>query len=316
MSTVKTSHSIDDLINDFERLISSIGRWLKKIRPRTNVMNTRLGHLRRELDKVLELAPLEMAKLFEIIIKLNQLNVIFDNEIDFNEEDILRLIEGKYDLTNDDKEKYHDYAFEFLMGVRFFLTTRNSNNVSLSGQGDVTINDNVAIECKNIRSLSNLVKNVDKAKHQIEERVIKNEVKFGFIALDISNIFPMEKVQTFVQNMFEQFAENHTKLKEIQLFDQSVVDSVIDDVNFIKLIQSYVMHEAETSLYSALPLRYSMGNAVFGIIFQVNKCFIVQYKGQYLPIPNRGMTYILNSALPENLHTAIQDCIHKLAVGI
>ncbi|MHC0520547.1 hypothetical protein [Vibrio harveyi] len=315
MSTVKTSHNLVGLIDEFDLLISNLEEWLKKVRPRTNVLNTRFGHLRRDLDSFFELEPLEMAKLSEIIIKLNQLNVIFDNGIKFNEEDILKFIEGKYDLANDDKEKYHDFVFEFLMGVRFVLALRESGRVSLSGQGDVTIANEIAIECKNIRSAKNLVKNVDKAKDQIEKRVTKEEAKFGFIALDISNIFPMEKAQNFVQEMFDTFAENHAKLKTFQRFDQSIIDSVLDDRNFQNLIQSYIMHEAETSLYSALPLRYAMGNSVFGIMFQVNKCFVITYEEQYVPIPTRGMTYLLNPALTDKSYKRVQQFIHGLAVG-
>lgn len=315
MSTVTTSHSIAELISEFDRLISNIKCFLKEIRPRTNVMNTRFGHLRRDLDSILDLEPIEMAKLSEIVIKLNQLNVIFDNDIDFNDDDILKFIEGKYELSQDDQEKYHDFVFEFLIGARFVLSLRDSYKVSLSGQGDVTIGNDIAIECKNIRSLKNLVKNVDKAKEQVEVRVAKDEVKFGFIALDISNIFPMEKVQVFVQDNFDVFAKNHTKLKELQKFDQSVVDSVLEDRNFQKLIQSYIMHEAETSLYSTLSMRYAMGEAVFGIMIQVNKCFVVQYEDLYLPIPTRGMTYILNSGLSEEHSERIKRFIHTLAVG-
>lgn len=315
MSTVKTSHNIDELIIEFDRLISNIEKWLKKIRPRTNVMNTRFGNLRRDLENILELKPVEMAKLLEIVIKHNQLNVIFDNGIDFNDDDILKIIEGKYDLSQDEKEKYHDFVFEFVMGVRFVLAISDSDKVNLSGRGDVTIGNNIAIECKNIRSLKNLVKNVDKAKDQIEKRVAMNEVKFGFVALDISNIFPMEKAQSFVQRIFEVFAQNHARLKDFQRFDQSVIDSVLEDVNFQKLIQSYIMHEAETSLYSALSLRYAMGSCVFGIIFQINQCFVVKYEGLYLPVPTRGMTYILNTDLSGEGYKKVQEYIHGLAVG-
>jgi hypothetical protein len=278
-------------------------------------MNTRIGHIRRDLDKIEELDVLEMAKLSEVVIKLNQLNVIFDNDIDFNQKDILKLVEGKYELSNDDKETYHNFLFEFLMGARFALSSKGSNKVNLAGNGDVIIGDEIAIECKNIRSLNNLVKNVDKAKKQIEDRVSTDAAKFGFIALDISNIFPMEKVQDFVQKVFNDFANNHEKLIEFQRFDQNVVDSVLDDSNFQKLIQSYIIHEAETTLYSALPLRYGMGEKVFGIIFQVNKCFVVEYNAHYQPIPIRGMTYLLNPRLPKNSSEKVTGYIHSLAVG-
>jgi len=315
MSFKNTIHNLDDLICDFDRLIFNLEKILNVIRPSTNIKNTRIGHIRRDLDKIFELDILKMTKLLEIVIKLNQLNIIFDNKIEFNKNDVLRLIEGKYDLSSDDEIKSHDFVFEFLMGARFSLASGDSKKVSLAGQGDVTVGEEIAVECKNIRGLNNLVKNVDKAKKQVETRVAKNEVKYGFIALDISNIFPTEKTQSFIQSVFENFYQNHAKLKVFQRFDQSVIDSVLEDRNFQKLAQSYIMHEADTALYSALPLRYDMGKQVFGIMFQVNRCFFIQYNEQYIPIPTRGMTYLLNSRLPEKSYKIIQDYIHSLAVG-
>ncbi|MCU1736895.1 MULTISPECIES: hypothetical protein [unclassified Pseudomonas] len=259
MSFKKTLHNLEDITSGFDRLIGNLEILLKEIRPRTNVKNTRIGHIRRDLDKIFELDIPEMTKLFEIIIKLNQLNVVFDNKIEFNKEDAIRLVEGKYDLINDDKVQSHDFVFEFLMGARFALANGGSNKVSLSGQGDITVEGEIAVECKNIRSLNNLVKNVDKAKDQIEERATKGEVKFGIIALDISNVYPMEKAQEFIQRIFEGFYRNHAKVKEFQRFDQDIIDSVLEDRNLQNIIQSYIMHEAESALYSALPLRYNMG---------------------------------------------------------
>lgn len=315
MSSINTVHSLDKLISEFDGLILNLEQLVKEIRPRANVKNTRIGHIRRDLAKVFELDVHEMAKLFEIVIKLNQLNVIFDNQIEFNKEDVLKFIEGKYELSSDDKLQSHDFVFEFLMGVRCALASGDSNKVNLAGQGDVTIAEEIAVECKNIRSINNLVKNVDKAKDQVEKRVVKGEVKFGFIALDISNIFPMEKAQKFIQGVFKDFSQNHEKLNNFQRVDQGVVESVLEDKNFQSLIQSYIMHEAETALYSTLPIRYCMGSDVFGIMFQVNKCFVVQYNEQYIPIPTRGMTYLLNSKLSENGYKNVQNYIHSLAVG-
>ena len=213
----------------------------------------------------------------------------------------------------------HDYVFEFITGVRFALANEESKKVSLSGRGDIKVGEDIAIECKNIRSLNNLVKNVDKGKCQIEKRVANAEVKFGFIALDISNIFPMEKAQEFLQKIFEEFYSNHAKLKEFQRFDQEVVDSVLEDKNFQNIIQSYIMHEAEAEaeaeLYSALPLRYNMGSVTLGIIFQVNKCFLIEEGEQYIPLPIRGMTYILNSSLSKDSQNDVAKYINRLAVG-
>lgn len=315
MTIKRTFHSLEDITSQFNRLISSLEKLLKTIRPRSNVKNTRLGKIRRDLDKILELETPEITKLLEIIIKLNQINVIFDSSIEFKNEDIIRLIEGEYDLLNDDKVKSHDYVFEFITGARFALANEGSEKVSLSGRGDIKIGDDIAVECKNIRSLNNLVKNVDKGKYQIEKRVTNGEIKFGFIALDISNIFPTEKAQEFLQRIFDGFYSNHAKLKEFQRFDQEIVDSVLEDKNFQNIIQSYIMHEAETALYSALSLRYNMGGATLGIIFQVNKCFLIEGDEQYIPLPIRGMTYIINSRLSKDLQNNAAKYINLLAVG-
>lgn len=315
MNLKKTLHNLGNITSEFDRLIGRLASLLKEIRPRTNVNNTRIGHIRRDIDKAFELGIPEMTKLFEIVIKLNQLNVVFDKNIEFNKEDVIRIVEGKYDLINDDKVQSHDFVFEFLMGARFALANSGSSKVSLSGQGDVTVGEELAVECKNIRSLNNLVKNVDKAKYQIEGRVAKGEVKFGIIALDISNIYPMEKAQEFLQRVFEDFYRSHVKVNEFQRFDQSVVDSVLEDRNFQNIIQSYIMHEAESALYSALPLRYSMGEVVLGVIFQINKCFVISDSERYIPIPIRGMTYLLNDRLSESSHKKIKEYIHSLAVG-
>ena len=315
MSLKKTLHKLEDIISGFDRLIGNLEGLLKGIRPRTNVKNTRIGHIRRDLDKVFELDIPEMTKLFEIVIKLNQLNIVFDSKIEFNKEDIIRLVEGKYDLINDDKVQSHDFVFEFLTGARFALANVGSKKVSLSGQGDITVGGEIAIECKNIRSINNLVKNVGKAKDQIEERAAKGEVRFGFIALDISNVYPMEKTQEFLQRIFEDFYKNHAKIKNFQRFDQGVIDSVLEDGNFQKIIQSYIMHEAESALYSALPLSYNMGRVTLGIIFQVNKCFVVSDGERYVPVPIRGMSYILNDGLSEDTSTNVKKYIHSLAVG-
>lgn len=315
MSLKRTIHNLEQITSGFDKLIANLEILLKEIRPRTNVRNSRIGHIRRDLDKLFELDIPEMKKLFELAIKLNQLNIIFDNKIEFNKEDVIKLVEGKYDLVNDDKVQSHDFVFEFLTGARFALAIGSSKKVSLSGQGDITVGEEIAVECKNIRSLNNLVKNVDKAKKQIEARVDKGEVKSGFISLDISNIYSAEKVQEFFQKIFEDFYRNHAKLKEFQRFDQDAIDSVLEDRNFQKIIQSYMMHEAESALYSALPLRYNMGSATLGITFQVSTCFVIKGGDEYIPIPIRGMTYILNSGLSENSYQTVKAYIHSLAVG-
>ena len=53
MSLKRTFHSLEDITSRFDRLISSLEKLLKEIRPRSNVKNTRIGKIRRDLDKLL-----------------------------------------------------------------------------------------------------------------------------------------------------------------------------------------------------------------------------------------------------------------------
>lgn len=109
MSSINTTHSLENLISSFDSVISNLQQLLKEISPRTNVNNTRIGHIRRDLSKVFELDVPEMIKLFGLVVKLNQLNVIFDKEIEFNNKDLIKLVKGKYDLLTDDEIKSHDF---------------------------------------------------------------------------------------------------------------------------------------------------------------------------------------------------------------
>lgn len=315
MSLKRTVHNLQSINSELDRLISNLENALKNIRPRTNVRNTRIGKIRQDLEKISGLETPKITKLLEVAIKLNQINFIFDNGIKFKNEDIIRLIEGKYDLSNDDSVTSHDYLFEFITGVRFAIAHEGSHEVSLSGGGDVRIGQDFAVECKNIRSLNSLVKNIDHGRRQIDERVANAEVTFGFIALDLSNIFPTEKAQRFIQQTYEIFYSNHAKLKEAQRSDRDIIDTVIDDKNFQKIIHSYIMHEAEAALYSALKLTYDMGVNTVAIIYQVNRCFLMEGDEQNTLLPIRGMSYLLNNRLTENAQNKVANYIHRLAVG-
>jgi hypothetical protein len=315
MSFKRTLHNLHSISSELDRLLSNLENALKNIRPRTNVKNTRIGKIRRDLEKISDLEIPKATKLLEVAIKLNQINFIFDHGINFKSDDIIRLIEGKYDLSNDDAVTSHDYLFEFITGVRFAIVHEGSHEVSLSGGGDVKIGQDFAVECKNIRSLNSLVKNIDTGRRQVDERVASGEVTFGFIALDLSNIFPTEKAEKFIQQTYEIFYKNHLKIKEAQRSDREIIDTVLDDKNFQKIVNSYIMHETEAALYSALKLTYDMGVNTVAIIYQVHRCFLIEGDEENTLLPIRGMSYFLNNKLTEEAQEKVATYLHRLAVG-
>jgi len=315
VSVVQSSHSIDVLKKEFDELLEYLASLLKKENSNTNILNTKLGSIRKDLDDFENLSSYDQTKLVEIVIKYNQVNHIFNNDIDFNAKDLLKIIKGKHEYNLDSNAQYNDFIFEISMATRFLLSTQSNAHINLDGDCDVIV-DNMAIECKYIHSRKNLMKNISKAKEQIEKRVRDEQAKFGLIALDLTHICPIDKINAFVKSTFNLFAPNHEKIILKQRMDKGVVESVIDDKNFSKIIQSYVMHEVETALYSELKFDYDMGERTLGIIFQINNSFCVEYKGQIVPIPGRGLTYRLNSRLSKDHYIMIEEYVHKLAVGI
>lgn len=319
MAEVKTSHNIEVAQADFDRLLENLAKILKEVRPRANILNTKLGKVRKDLSNIDKLDNDSLAKVTEITVKYNAINNLFLHNVDYSKKDLAKIIEGKSNYEQDSNEGYNDYFFELSMGVRFLLAFKNKDantKINLDGVCDVIVNDSIAIECKYIHSASNLVKNIQKAKNQIEQRVSDGQAKLGFIALDLSNICPRERVKEFANYTLNRFIENYEILKSKGHIQGDILEQILKDNNFYKIISNYIMVEVETSLYSELGFSYEMGSNTKAIIFQSINSFAFEYKGTVRPITTRGMTYFLNTHLSNDEALNIQKMIHSLAVGI
>lgn len=315
MSFVQKIHSIDVLKKEFDELLEHLSLLLKKENSRTNIHNTKLGAIRKDLDEYEVLNDHDRIKLIEIVIKYNQVNNIFKRNVDFNTKDLLRIIKGKHEYSLDSDAQYNDFIFEISMATRFLLSTQGHAFINLNGDCDIIVDD-MAIECKYIHSRKNLMKNISKAKEQIEKRVKDGQAKFGLIALDLTHIFSIDKIDELVQLTFNFIAANCEEINLKQNTDENVVESVIYNRNFSKILQGYVMQELETVLFKELRFDYDMGEKMLGIIYQVNNSFCFKYKGQTVQIPNRGLSYYFNSNLSEEHCKTMKEYVHKLAVGI
>lgn len=316
MSFVGSTHGIERLRSEFEELIGNLDLVLKKIRPNTNILNTKIGAIKDDLDNFERLNRYEQAKLFEIAIKYVQVNNIFNGNVDFNEKELIKIIEGKHDYSSDSDATYNDYIFEISMATRFLLSSNNHAEINIGDICDIIIDSKMAVECKYIHSRKNMRKNIGKARKQIERRVVDGQADRGFMALDLSHLMPLDKINDFLQITFKLFASNHETILSKQRLDKSVLKSVVDDRNFSKIIQSYMMHELESVLYSELGFNYDFGVSTLGIIFQTNNSFVIEYKEEFQVIPARGMTYFLNKKLPKDSQVVLKEYIHNLAVGI
>lgn len=323
MSEVKTNYNIDTVKQDFDNLLENLSKVLKEIRPRTNILSTKLGKIKKDLSDIKNQDSDSLAKIIEIVIKYNSINNIFTHNIIYNKSDLIKIIEGKSDYAQDSNEGYNDHFFELSMAVRFSLSLKNfdknsSAKINLDGVCDIIINDLVAIECKYIHSTSNIIKNIQKAKRQVDKRIADNQAKNGFIALDLSHICPKEKFKEFANYTLNKFIESYEILRTKGHIQGGILKNILNDRNFSKIIGSYIMMEVETTLYSELGFSYDLGGNVTAIIFQSINSFIFEYKDEVYPLSTRGMTYHLNANLnlTDDEVVKIVRFIHSLAVGI
>jgi len=317
MSDVTSIHDLSQVKREFDILLANLAKVLKEVRPRTNILNTKLGKIKKDLENIEHLEKNEAAKVSEIVIKFNTINDIFKNNIEVNKKELVKIIEGKHDYKLDSNEGYNDSFFELSMALRFLLASKEARpRINLDGECDVIVNDKIAIECKYIHSLSNIVKNIKKANNQIDKRIQNGQAKIGFIALDLSHICPRDKVQEFAKYTFNRFLENYQYLEKKRKISGDILDQILVDNNFKKIISSYIMTEIETALYGELGFSYDMGSNTLAIIFQSMNSFYFEHEGRAIPIISRGMTYFLNRNLNHESAKKVEKYIHSLAVGI
>lgn len=319
MSEIRTNHTLEQVRVNFDLLLDNLSKIAKEVRPRTNILNTKLGRIKKDLANIESLNKNELSKTAEIAIKYNAINSIFSRDVKFNKKDLFKIIEGTSNYEKDSNDNYNDFFFELSMASRFLLALQKNNEnikINLAGDCDIILDDTLAIECKYIHSSSNMLKNIQKADSQVSTRVNDGEAKSGFIALDLSHICSRRRIDDFVDFTFNRFVENYEILKKKKRLSGDLLELILNDNNFLKIISNYIMVEVETSLYSEIGLTYKMGPHTMAIIFQSANSFVFEYQGNTRPLSTRGMTYFVNTELSSEMRNIVEKFIHKLAVGI
>ena len=205
------------------------------------------------------------------------------------------------------------------MASRFLVALKKVNEnlkINLSGECDIIIDDVLAIECKYVHSVSNMVKNIRKADNQISKRIKNGEAKKGLIALDLSNILPRSRIDDFVDFTFSRYVENYEILEKSGKLEGNILEQVLSDKNFYKIISNYITSELETALYNELGFEYKFEPYTKAIIFQSVNSFVFEYKGNILPLTTRGMTYFIDKKINKDAWADVKSFIHLLAVGL
>lgn len=314
---VNTVHILDEIIAQYDRLMGSVEDYMRANQFRTNIKATRLAKIRQDLSNWTELTSDDQCRLLEIVFKLNQINFVFDNDIKCNKDDVKKLIEGKYHLCSDESLKFHDYAFEFVMAVRFFRSFRSNKKsfVNMDGVWDVLIDDSLVIECKNIRSKKNFRRNLETAKSQVEDRVSREGFSEGIIAFDISNVVGKDVVREFTQLVFDRFLENYNVFGSCQPEGVGDINDIFRDVHFKNIVSSFIAHESEAFIYERIPVDVDLGDDVKAIFWQVYRVININVDGYSMPLPVRAASYLINNKLEEEEYMKFSRMLRNLAVG-
>lgn len=318
MSELRTNYDIEDIKKTFEILVDNFSKLSEKVRPRTKIPSTKLGKIKKNLKNLNILNKETLVKTIEIATKYNSINEIFSGNVEYSEKDLFKLLEGTANPETEGNEKYNDFFFEFSMACRFLRALQKDNEkvkINLAGKCDIIINEYLAIECKYIHSQSGIVDNTNKADSQIATRIANRQAKCGFIAMDLSNLIPRKKIDDFLKFTLHKFIESYEKLEAKKHISGNLIERILLDKNFSKIIGLYSTFEIESILREEIGFSYKFGDGTMAILLQSINTFILEYRDQLIPIPTRAMTYVMNPNLSQENAASVKQFIHTLAVG-
>lgn len=317
MSEVRINHDIESIKAQYELLLENFSKLSMKVRPRTKVSSTKLGLIKKNLNKIESLDKETLIKTIEIVTKYNSINEIFSNNIKCNESDLFKLLEGSANPETERNEKYNDFFFEFSMACRFLrvLPKDEEINVDLAGVCDIVVNDFFAVECKYIHSQSGISENISKANKQIATRIKDGQAEVGFIALDLSNLIPRAKIEDFVNFTLQRFIKGYKRLEAKKYISGDLIRHILCDKNFSQIISHYSTFEIESIVREEIGFADQFEDGMIAILLQSINTFLIEDGNQLIPFSTRSLTYIVNPNLPRENLLGVKQFINKLAVG-
>ncbi len=329
MSFVTSKHNINEVKSNFDEVCDFLQELLDKIGKKTSIKATKLNQYKKQLDNITNENIENYAKTLHIIQRYNYIVLTIKNNrsyFDFKEEVLIKIIEGTSEI-DDLKGKSHHLLFELEMAVRFFQLSKNNGTptkINLSeSECDVIFDNFFAIECKYIESEKNMANNIKKAISQATDRVDKNQAKYGLVALDLSNIIDIEKINQFSQYVFSDFYKKMTELSKnsyvSEITNGNIELLVIENNHFKKIIKNFIASELEYCFYKNISkdILKDLGSdmKVIAIIYQSKNIFLFQSEKALTPINNRSLGYFISDTLPNKAYNLLENLIHGLATG-
>ncbi|MFP5196828.1 hypothetical protein PQ786_15845 [Alcaligenes faecalis] len=326
MSFVSNTLTVEELCQNFDHLLERFRDLRASTGSGASIESTKLWAYRKNLDSLDQMNTLDAAALVGIVNKYCSINLLFDGGkgIKIPQQKLLDLLDGQY-LLQDEDEKYNNTFFELAMAIRIAKTMDDGGEIDLSSDCDVVWHDKeLAIECKYLHSEKKFRKEFSDAMDQLERRLSDGLAKVGLVAYDLTNLVDRQIIFDFAQATFENFAKNYDRIIKSrsvlahELNNDGILRSVINDRNFITIVNKFSSHQLETLFYRNFKKseQTKLSHNKVAVIFQLNHCLFFEYQGEVIPVPSRVMSYYINQDLSEDKYNSVKKLIHSLAAGI
>ncbi|WJT08120.1 hypothetical protein [Vibrio harveyi] len=311
MAFISNEKNIDTIKEEYSIFLKLLGPIIKRLRHRSDLRNTKLWAIKKNLDDFDRLSEEQKIKLVSIVVKYTSINNLLNpvHEIEITNKEAINLITQGFDFDDLD-QKYNDYFFELIIASRF-LNEEEPSKINLGTICDVIIGNELAIECKYIHSKGNLYQNITYAMKQVDERVECNLAQYGFVALDISNVVDFEIEKEFARDHFSKFygdseyGENFAKILNSEEFKVPVQKRFLSAARDV-FLSAFEGHCLETEIKENTR----------AILVQINTSFYVEMPNKIIPVPFRFLDHYINPNLDDLVKNKTKQRIISLCKGI
>jgi hypothetical protein len=311
MPLIPNEKNINTLKEEYSLFLDLLTPVIKKVRPRSDLKSTKLWNIKKNLDNFYNLSEEQCNKLVPIVVKYTSINNLLNpaHDIEFTNKEILNIIMQDFDFDDFD-QKYNDYFFELSMASRF-LNKLTPSKINLGTICDIIIDNEIAIECKYIHSKENICKNITSAMKQIDSRVDEKLARYGFVAIDISNVVNFDSERKFAIEHFNNlYIDNQHNVSPMD---------VLKSKEFQKPIMESFASATGNMFISAIngnDMSKNLNVNTRAILIQVNTSFHVETAEKIIPAPFRMLDHYINPLLDENLQYITKQRIMSLCKGI
>lgn len=308
MALKETSYSIDDILNH----IKIFSEYLNEYFP-NKINNTPFADYISILNEIKD-GDIKNFGYLPIIQKFVFLSELIKSKdgILYNQDGLKlklkKLIKrnSKLLLHQDSEQEYNRELFEFSMAARFSKIISNDKTVrkiNISDICDVIIDDEIGVECKYVTSKNKIKERLLDGISQINKRIINNSLKYGLVALDLSNILNNIDGINGLMDIKKKFNNKEEMLKTISK-------------QYQKMITHLMREEIKRYIIETWNGNNDINIKPDAILFQSYNYTFIELDEEMIPVFYRTLDFCINPNISKGKSDYVKSIIEKLATGM